>query len=265
MSRGFPPPWSIVGRPESFAITDAAGQALAYVYFEDEAGRRQAMKRLTREEARRIAVNIASCRSCSRAKFADPLEEKMPTAYVSFCKPLNWDTASLLIEKCRRTLFDLNDKGVRNGPYDKLRLMMTCQGGSIGPAFAVYNEIKSMPIEIHTLNTGATDSAAVMIFMAGKRRYACASSAFLLHQPSWTFASKDDVPTVVLSDAVRWIDTYQTMMAQTIASGTNLSQDRVEEMMKVGTTLTAADALECGLVHEIIEPVIPADARWWQV
>jgi hypothetical protein len=92
MSRRFPPRWSIFGRPESFAITDAAGQALAYVYFEDEAGRRQAMKRLTLEEARRIAVNIASCRSCSRAKFADPLEEKMPTAYVSFCKPLNWDT-----------------------------------------------------------------------------------------------------------------------------------------------------------------------------
>jgi hypothetical protein len=58
-SRRFPPPWSIVDHPESFAIADATGQALAYVYFEDEPGRRQAMKRLTRDEARRIAVNIA--------------------------------------------------------------------------------------------------------------------------------------------------------------------------------------------------------------
>jgi hypothetical protein len=54
-----PPPWSIVERPESFAITDATGQALAYVYFEDEPGRRQAMKRITKDEARRIAVNVA--------------------------------------------------------------------------------------------------------------------------------------------------------------------------------------------------------------
>jgi hypothetical protein len=58
-SRRFPPPWSVVEHTESFAITDATGRLLCYVYFEDETGRRQAMKRLTREEARRIAVNIA--------------------------------------------------------------------------------------------------------------------------------------------------------------------------------------------------------------
>jgi hypothetical protein len=40
-------------------VTDAAGQPLAYVCFEDEDGRRRTMKRLTRDEARRIAVNIA--------------------------------------------------------------------------------------------------------------------------------------------------------------------------------------------------------------
>ena len=40
-------------------VTDNAGQKRAYVYVEDEPGRRAATKLLNKDEARRIAANIA--------------------------------------------------------------------------------------------------------------------------------------------------------------------------------------------------------------
>ena len=59
-SRRFPPPWSVEELQHAcFVVSDANGQALAYVYFEEERGRRSAAKLLTKDEARRIAVNIA--------------------------------------------------------------------------------------------------------------------------------------------------------------------------------------------------------------
>ncbi len=57
--RRFPPPWTVEERAAAFAVCDANGQALAYVYFQDEPGRRSAVKLLSKDEARRIAVNIA--------------------------------------------------------------------------------------------------------------------------------------------------------------------------------------------------------------
>ncbi len=59
MTRRFPRPWSVEEQDACFVVRDHSGQKLAYVYFEDEPGRRSAAKLLTKDEARRIAVNIA--------------------------------------------------------------------------------------------------------------------------------------------------------------------------------------------------------------
>ena len=57
--RRFPPPWSVEELDACFVVRDHSGQALAYVYYEEEPGRRSAAKLLTKDKARRIAANIA--------------------------------------------------------------------------------------------------------------------------------------------------------------------------------------------------------------
>jgi hypothetical protein len=59
-NRRFPPPWSIEELNNAcFVVSDAGGQKLGYFYFEEEPGRRSAAKLLTKDEARRLAVNFA--------------------------------------------------------------------------------------------------------------------------------------------------------------------------------------------------------------
>jgi hypothetical protein len=57
--RRYPPPWTVEETQPCFIVRDHNGQALAFVYCEDEPGRRTTANMATRDEARHIAVNIA--------------------------------------------------------------------------------------------------------------------------------------------------------------------------------------------------------------
>jgi len=58
-ARRFPPPWTAEVQPNYYVVRDADGQQLAYVYYSNDPERRSAAKLLTKDEARRIAANIA--------------------------------------------------------------------------------------------------------------------------------------------------------------------------------------------------------------
>jgi len=56
--RPFAKPWKIEEQGGPLQIRDAAGRILAYVYFEDEPTRRNFSKRLSKDDARRMAQQI---------------------------------------------------------------------------------------------------------------------------------------------------------------------------------------------------------------
>ena len=83
MPRSFPPPWSVDERPESFIVKDATGQRLAFLYFDDEPHRQMPTKPLSREEARRIAANIAKLPDLLRAA------QKLPANAAALVKAIS--------------------------------------------------------------------------------------------------------------------------------------------------------------------------------
>jgi endo-1,4-beta-D-glucanase Y len=68
--RHFPPPWSSEEHTAYFVARDHNGRALAYIYYENKPGRQWAGKLLTKDEARRIAANIAKLPDCGARREA---------------------------------------------------------------------------------------------------------------------------------------------------------------------------------------------------
>jgi hypothetical protein len=78
-ARRFPPPWTAEERGACFIVRDATGQALAYVYFEEEPCRRAAAKLLTKDEARRVPAARAIALAPPSVIIASGLKTVLPT------------------------------------------------------------------------------------------------------------------------------------------------------------------------------------------
>jgi hypothetical protein len=65
-ARGFPLPWSVEELEGCFVVTDSTKQNVAYIYFEDDPGRRLSAKLLSRNEALRVAGQL-----CGGAGFGE--------------------------------------------------------------------------------------------------------------------------------------------------------------------------------------------------
>ena len=57
--RRFPPPWRADKIPGGYVVRDANGQAITYIYSRENEDEARQAKVLTKDEARRIAINIA--------------------------------------------------------------------------------------------------------------------------------------------------------------------------------------------------------------
>lgn len=69
-TRRFPAPWTVVELQEAFRIEDANGTHLAYVHFDEDSKRRDRNNRMSKDEARRIAVTMAAAPDM-RAELSD--------------------------------------------------------------------------------------------------------------------------------------------------------------------------------------------------
>lgn len=138
----------------------------------------------------------------------------------------------------------------------ELNVHVDSYGGAVSAGWAIYNVLKDYPGQVSTYADGFVASAAVYPFLAGKNRYANPMSAFFLHQ-AWTIA---DGNADELRKAADDIEKFNAIGLEAFAAA-GMDKDKILELEKDETWLTASEALELGLATEIIDRSDEADAQ----
>ena len=136
-------------------------------------------------------------------------------------------------------------------PTRDINLYINSPGGSFTAMTAIYDTIQFIRPEVQTVCLGQAASAAAVLLAAGApgKRAALPNSRVLIHQP----AMQGDRGTATdLEIQAQEINRMRVWMEQTLASLTNRTPEEVSRDIDRDKFLSAEQALEYGLVDEVL-------------
>jgi len=136
----------------------------------------------------------------------------------------------------------------------KINLLFSSLGGNTQEGFTLATAIRNskIPVMIHATNN--IDSIANVIYLSAKERTAESYAKFYIHGANTT-GTFDEKQLREQSQAVK---TETTRIAYYISENSNIGLPEVQSIMEAGTSLTAQEALQRGIVQGIKHMEIPA-------
>jgi ATP-dependent protease ClpP protease subunit len=128
-------------------------------------------------------------------------------------------------------------------------LEITSQGGLLYESFAIVNRIKASRIPIITVASGCVMSAAVPIFLSGKKRLIRPLTYVMIHEVSY----EQDGQTSKLTANLNQLIVEQDKYCQFVSEHSKLSLEALQQMIRVETFFNPDEAISHGLADELVE------------
>jgi ATP-dependent Clp protease, protease subunit len=155
--------------------------------------------------------------------------------------------------------------------FERLTIVFSSEGGSTREGLALYNFIRELPAPVDIHAAGHVGSAAVSVFLAGRKRTCTPLSRFFFHSFQWTFG---DSPQSVaqIDEAMKRIVNDAELARRIVSRHTKVPPKVLGTLFGAGAVPTIADparAIEWGIV-EAIEELNPdgasqPDTKIWTV
>ena len=136
-------------------------------------------------------------------------------------------------------------------PEKDISLYINSPGGSIYSGLAIYDTMKFVKPDIHTMCVGVAMSMGSLLLAGGTKgkRAALPNSRILIHQPSAGFEGQ----STDIEIHAREILNVRERLDEIYAENTGLSKEQVRRDMERDRFFTAEQALEYGLIDRVLD------------
>lgn len=177
----------------------------------------------------------------------------------NFHGPINHPATTKLRNACCMAINERLQDGKRK--FSEMYLFLNSTGGSVEDGIGLYGFIRSLPIEVTTINVNLIASIAIVPFLAGKKRVALPHATFHFHDFEWNYAAPHNLTRLEYMDHTQILDSGKTTALQILKESTSLSDQDLKDLkiMDVPLIKGANFAKEKGIVHEVKYVAIPED------
>jgi len=136
-------------------------------------------------------------------------------------------------------------------PDRDISIYINSPGGSFTALTAIYDTMQFIRPEIQTVCLGQAASAAAVLLAAGTKgkRFALPNSRILIHQPYSEGGGQGSDIEIQAREIMR----MRALLESLLSRHSGRSEDQVRVDIERDKILTAADAVEYGLVDEVIQ------------
>lgn len=136
-------------------------------------------------------------------------------------------------------------------PDRDINIYINSPGGSFTALTAIYDTMQFVRPDISTVCLGQAASAAAVLLAAGARgkRFAVPNARILIHQPSGSGEGQSSDIEIQAREIMR----MNSLLEKMLSDHTGQSVDAVRNDIKRDKILTAAEAVEYGLIDEVIQ------------
>jgi ATP-dependent Clp protease protease subunit len=137
-------------------------------------------------------------------------------------------------------------------PEKDISLYINSPGGSSYAGMAIYDAMQYVKCDVRTICTGMGMSAAAMILCGGTpgKRYVLPNAKVMIHQGSGGFRGSPADIQIAAREILAMTERY----AQIIADHSGQPIEQVKRDIDRDRYMTAAEAVDYGLVDEVIHP-----------